>query len=149
MAEKLLIVDDDVNALKLIGYTLYREGYEIVVAQSGQEALAKAQKETPQLVILDIMMPGMDGYEVCRRLRATPQTAQVPVIMLTAKSQVEDKVAGFQAGADDYLTKPVIPAELVARVKALLLRSTYAAPARAKSIALIGAKGGVGVTTLQ
>jgi len=148
MAEKILIVDDDVNALKLIGYTLHREGYEIVVAQSGQEALVKAREEEPQLIILDIMMPHMDGYEVCRRLRATPQTAQVPVIMLTAKGQVEDKVTGFEAGADDYLTKPVIPAELVARVKALLLRSTYAAPARAKSIALIGAKGGVGVTTL-
>ena len=124
MAEKILMVDDDINALKLIGYTLHREGYEIIAAQSGQEALAKAQKEKPQLVILDIMMPGMDGYEVCRRLRAIPQTAQVPVIMLTARSQVEDKVAGFQAGADDYLTKPVIPAELLARVKALLLRST-------------------------
>jgi pilus assembly protein CpaE len=148
MAEKILIVDDDVNALKLIGYTLHREGYEIIAAQSGQEALAKAEEEKPQLVILDIMMPGMDGYEVCRRLRAAPQTAQVPVIMLTAKSQVEDKVAGFEAGADDYLTKPVIPAELMARVKALLLRSAYAAPAKAKNIALIGAKGGVGVTTL-
>lgn len=148
MAEKILIVDDDVNALKLIGYTLHREGYEIIAAQSGQEALAKAQGEEPQLVILDIMMPGMDGYEVCRRLRAIPQTSQVPVIMLTAKSQVEDKVAGFAAGADDYLTKPVVPAELMARVKALLLRSTYTASAKAKSIALIGAKGGVGVTTL-
>jgi pilus assembly protein CpaE len=148
MAEKILIVDDDVNALKLIGYTMHREGYEIIAAQNGQEALTKAQEEKPQLVILDIMMPGMDGYEVCRRLRAIPQTAQVPVIMVTAKSQVEDKVAGFEAGADDYLTKPVVPSEMVARVKALLLRSTYAAPAKAKSIALIGAKGGVGVTTL-
>jgi pilus assembly protein CpaE len=148
MAEKILIVDDDVNALKLIGYTLQREGYEIIAAQSGQEALAKAQEEAPQLVVLDIMMPRMDGYDVCRRLRAIPQTAQVPVIMLTAKGQVEDKVAGFEAGADDYLTKPVTPAELVVRVKALLLRSTHAAPAKAKSIALIGAKGGVGVTTL-
>lgn len=148
MTEKILVVDDDINALKLIGYTLHKEGYEIIAAQSGQEALAKAQEERPQLVILDIMMPHMDGYEVCRRLRATPQTAQLPVIMLTAKGQVEDKVAGFEAGADDYLTKPVIPAELVARVKALLLRSAYTAPARAKSIALIGAKGGVGVTTL-
>ncbi len=148
MAEKILIVDDDVNALKLIGYTLHREGYKIIAAQSGQEALVKAREEKPQLVILDIMMPGMDGYEVCRRLRATPQIAHLPVIMLTAKGQVEDKVAGFEAGADDYLTKPVVPTELVARVKALLLRSTYAIPTKAKSIALIGAKGGVGVTTL-
>jgi CheY-like chemotaxis protein len=148
MAEKILIVDDDINALKLIGYALHKEGYEIITARSGQEALAKVQEEEPQLVILDIMMPHMDGYEVCRRLRAAPQTAQLPVIMLTAKGQLEDKVAGFEAGADDYLTKPVIPAELMARVKALLLRSTYAAPAKAKSIALIGAKGGVGVTTL-
>jgi pilus assembly protein CpaE len=148
MAEKILIVDDDVNALKLIGYTLHREGYEIIVAQSGQEALTKVQEEKPQLVILDIMMPGMDGYEVCRRLRANPQTAKLPVVMLTAKTQVEDKVAGFEAGADDYLTKPVVPTELMARIKVLLLRSTYAAPTKAKSIALIGAKGGVGVTTL-
>ena len=148
MAEKVLIVDDDINALKLIGYALQREGYEIIAAQSGQEALAKAQEEEPQLVLLDIMMPGMDGYEVCRRLRATPKISHVPVIMLTAKGQVEDKVAGFEAGADDYLTKPVVPTELTARVRALLLRSTYAAPAKAKSIALVGAKGGVGVTTL-
>jgi pilus assembly protein CpaE len=148
MAEKILIVDDDVNALKLIGYSLHKEGYEIIAAQSGEEALAKAQEERPHLVVLDIMMPHMDGYEVCRRLRANPQTAHMPVMMLTAKTQVEDKVAGFEAGADDYLTKPVIPAELMARVKALLLRSTYVAPAKAKVIALVGAKGGVGVTTL-
>lgn len=148
MAEKILVVDDDVNALKLIGYALHREGYEIIAAQSGQEALAKSQAEKPQLVILDIMMPGMDGYEVCRRLRAAPQTAHLPVIMLTAKGQVEDKVAGFEAGADDYLIKPVVPTELLARVKALLLRSAYVAPTKARSIALIGAKGGVGVTTL-
>lgn len=148
MAEKILIVDDDVNALKLIGYTLHREGYEILVAQSGQEALARAWEEKPQLIILDVMMPRMDGYEVCRRLRVAPQTAQLPVIMLTAKGHVEDKVAGFEAGADDYLTKPVVPAELVARVKALLHRSIYVAQAKAKSTALIGAKGGVGVTTL-
>lgn len=148
MAEKILIVDDDINALKLIGYSLHKEGYEIITAQSGQEALAKIQEEGPQLVILDIMMPVMDGYEVCRRLRATPETAQLPVVMLTARSQVEDKVAGFEAGADDYLTKPVVPVELAARVRALLHRSTYMPPAKAKSIALIGAKGGVGVTTL-
>ncbi len=98
--------------------------------------------------MLDMMMPRMDGYEVCRRLRATLQTAQVPIIMLTARGQVEDKVAGFEAGADDYVAKPVTPAELVAQVKALLLRSTYAGAAKAKSIALIGAKSGVGVTTL-
>jgi len=120
MSAKILIVDDNPNALKLVGYALHREGFEVTVAQSGPEALAKAEATPPDLVILDIMMPDMDGFEVCRRLRAMPRTARTPVIMLTAKSQVEDRVMGFQAGADDYVTKPVLPAELVARVRALL-----------------------------
>jgi len=150
MAEKILIVDDDPQALKLIGYTLHRAGYEVVVAQSGPEALAKVRSERPHLVILDIMMPDMDGYEVCRRLRADPETARLPVIMLTAKAQVEDKVTGFQVGADDYITKPVLPAELVARVKALLMRVSYTPriTPRARVLGFLGVKGGVGTTTL-
>lgn len=150
MAEKILVVDDDPNALRLIGYALQRQGYEIVVAQNGQEALTKAQSEGPDLIILDIMMPSLDGYEVLRRLRASPATERVPVILFTAKSQVDDKISGFEAGADDYLTKPVTPAELIARVKALLMRASFTAPAaaQAKVIGFLGVKGGVGTTSL-
>lgn len=150
MAEKILVVDDDPNALRLIGYALQRQNYEIVVAQNGEEALAKAQSEKPDLIILDIMMPAMDGYEVLRRLRNMPGIDRVPVILFTAKSQVDDKISGFEAGADDYLTKPVTPAELVARVKALLLRASYTAPAKTRAwvIGFMGAKGGVGTTSI-
>ncbi|MDY7040591.1 MAG: response regulator [Chloroflexota bacterium] len=151
MSARILIVDDNPNALKLVGYALHKEGFEIALAQNGPDALDKAEANPPDLVILDIMMPEMDGYEVCRRLRATPQTAHTPVIMLTAKSQVEDRVMGFQAGADEYVTKPVLPAELVARVRALLARSRVeadTAPARARVIGFLGAKGGVGTTTM-
>lgn len=150
MAERILVVDDDPNALRLIGYALQRQGYEIIVAQNGQEALAKAQSERPNLIVLDVMMPALDGYEVLHRLRASPSTARVPVILFTAKTQVDDKIAGFEAGADDYLTKPVTPAELIARVKALLLRSSYTAPAvtLAKVIGFLGVKGGVGTTSV-
>lgn len=150
MAEKILIVDDDPNALRLIGYALQRQGYEIVIARDGQEALDKAQSEEPNLIILDVMMPTIDGYEVLRRLRANPSLARVPVILFTAKSQVDDKISGFEAGADDYLTKPVTPAELTARVRALLLRASYTAPVavRATVIGFLGVKGGVGTTSV-
>ncbi len=150
MADKILIVDDDPNALRLIGYALQRQGYQVSVAQDGEEALDKAQNEKPNLVILDVMMPTMDGYEVLRRLRAASATARVPVILFTAKSQVDDKIAGFEAGADDYLTKPVTPAELTARVRALLLRASYTAPVtpKAKVVGFLGAKGGVGTTSV-
>jgi DNA-binding response OmpR family regulator len=154
MAEKVLVVDDEPESLKLFGYALHRQGYEVFVAQSGEEALESIRKYRPDLVILDIMMPGMDGFEVCRQIRADPEVQHVPVMMLTAKSGTEDKVAGFESGADDYLSKPVALAELFARVKVLLARSRAAAPtpvvssARAKIIAFLGVKGGVGTTTL-
>jgi len=153
MAQKILVVDDDLDSVKLIGMMLQRRGYEIAAAQSGAQALAKAQTENPDLIILDLMMPDMDGYEVCRRLRANPATANLPIIMFTAKTLVGDKVAGFQAGADDYLTKPVHPAELASRVEAVLLRSARRrieeqAPMRAQIFGFLGSKGGVGTTTL-
>ena len=151
MAEKILIVDDDQESLKLIELMLQRQGYEVISASSGQGALDCAQAEQPDLVILDIMMSAMDGYEVCRRLRHDPLTQRIPVIMFTAKTMVDDKVAGFEAGADDYLTKPTHPAELVSRVKAALARRAAQQQATA-SCALVwgflGAKGGVGTTTL-
>lgn len=150
MAERILVVDDDPNALRLIGYALQRQGYNIIAAQSGQEAIVRAQSEKPDLIILDVMMPTMDGYQVLRQLRTNPSTARVPVILFTAKSQVDDKLAGFKAGADDYLIKPVTPAELIARVKALLLRTSYAgsgAP-QAQVVGFLGVKGGVGTTSV-
>jgi len=153
MTRRILVVDDELESVKLIGLMLQRRGYEIIAARSGAQALAKAQAENLDLVILDIMMPDMDGYEVCRQLRANPATASLPIIMFTAKTMVDDKVAGFQAGADDYLTKPIHPDELASRVEAVLLRSArrqtdYQPPTQAKVIGFLGSKGGVGTTTL-
>lgn len=150
---KILVVDDDLTSVKLIGLMLERRGYIILAAQSGAQALEKAQSDDPDLVILDVMMPDMDGYEVCRRIRSSPTTADLPVIMFTAKTEVDDKVTGFQAGADDYLTKPVHPQELASRVEAVLLRSarrqTGKSPiVRARTFGFLGSKGGVGTTTL-
>lgn len=149
MSQKVLIIDDDPAGQRLMEYTLRREGYDVVLASDGPQGLEKARAERPDLVILDIMMPGMDGYEVSRQLRSTPATADLPVLMLTAKTQLTDKVSGFRAGADDYVTKPVEPAEVVARVKALLARARrITAPStQARTVALLGAKGGVGTTT--
>lgn len=151
MAEKILIIDDDVDTLKLVGLMLERQGYEIAVANNGALGLSKAAAEHPQLILLDVMMPDLDGYEVTRRLRRDPGVAHIPVIMFTAKTMVDDKVAGFEAGVDDYLTKPTHPAELTAHVKAVLARTAQVrlAPVdRAKMVAFLGAKGGVGTSTL-
>jgi len=153
MAKTVLVVDDEVQTVKLIGLLLQRRGYEVVAASLGTQALAKAQAEDPDLIVLDVMMPDMDGYEVCRRLRADPATAGIPIIMFTAKTMVDDKVTGFQAGADDYLTKPVHPDELATRVEALLARSAQREveqhpSVRAKVLGFLGAKGGAGTTTL-
>jgi CheY-like chemotaxis protein/MinD-like ATPase involved in chromosome partitioning or flagellar assembly len=153
MSRRILVVDDEIESVKLIGLMLQRRGYEIVAARSGAQALEKAQAEKPDLVVLDVMMPDMDGYEVCRRLRADPGTATLPIIMFTAKTMIDDKVAGFQAGADDYLTKPVHPEELASRIEAVLLRTSRrqveeSPPIRAKIFGFLGSKGGVGTTTL-
>jgi CheY-like chemotaxis protein len=151
MVEKILIVDDDIDSLKLIGLMLQRNGYEVVAANAGMQALTKAAAELPDLIILDVMMPDMNGYDVCRRLRADSKTQAIPIIMFTAKTLIDDKVAGFEAGADDYLTKPTHPAELASRVKAILARSAERkareAP-RGMTIGVLGSKGGVGTTTL-
>lgn len=158
MAEKILIVDDDVDSLKLIGLMLKRHNYEVVVADAGQKALAKAESEVPDLIILDVMMPDMNGLEVARRLHAGEKTKNIPIIMFTAKTLINDKIAGFEAGADDYLTKPTHPAELASRVKAILARKAAekkggtqkpeATTKKGLTLGIMGAKGGVGVTTL-
>lgn len=151
MPEKILVVDDDIDSLKLIGLMLQRHGYEVTAASAGAQAIAKAGVERPDLIILDVMMPDMNGYEVCRQLRGSADTRDIPIIMFTAKTLIDDKVAGFEAGADDYLTKPTHPAELASRVRAILSRGPAQQPReanRGSTIGVIGAKGGVGVTTL-
>jgi CheY-like chemotaxis protein/MinD-like ATPase involved in chromosome partitioning or flagellar assembly len=152
MPEKVLIVDDDLDTLKLVGLILQRHGYGIVAANGGVSALAKAAADKPDLILLDLMMPDLDGYEVARRMRADAALAHIPIIMFTAKTMLDDKVAGFEAGADDYLTKPTHPSELIAHVKALLARTqgsrAAAAPPTAFWASFLGAKGGVGTTTL-
>jgi len=150
---KILVIDDEMQTVKLVGMLLQRRGYEVVAATLGSQGLEKSRAERPDLIVLDIMMPDMDGFEVCRRLRADPTTAGIPVIMFTAKTLVDDKVTGFQAGADDYLTKPVHPDELATRVEALLARSARREveekPALgARVLGFLGSKGGVGTTTL-
>jgi CheY-like chemotaxis protein len=154
MAEKILVVDDDLDTLKLVGMMLQRQGYNIVAAINGAQALSKVPAEKPDLILLDVMMPDIDGFEVCKRIRSDSNYAQIPILMFTAKTQVDDKVQGFEAGADDYLPKPTHPAELLAHVKALLGRSRAATPAatmpvkKARLICMIGAKGGLGTSTL-
>jgi CheY-like chemotaxis protein/MinD-like ATPase involved in chromosome partitioning or flagellar assembly len=136
---------------------LQRQGYEVRAANSGVQALAMVQNDLPDLILLDVMMPEMDGYEVARRLRTDARTADIPIIMFTAKSQVDDKVAGFEAGADDYLTKPTQPRELFAHMRAVLARSTKtrqtapppAAPGeRGMMVGITSSKGGLGTSTL-
>jgi CheY-like chemotaxis protein len=155
MPEKILIVDDDVDTLRLVGLMLQRQGYQIAAASNGQQALNMAAAEKPDLIILDVMMPDMDGYEVTRQLRANPATTLIPIIMFTAKSQVDDKVTGFEAGADDYLTKPTQPRELFAHVKAVLSRgakvkqnNAAATVEKGHVIGILAAKGGLGVSTM-
>jgi two-component system, OmpR family, alkaline phosphatase synthesis response regulator PhoP len=123
MKEKILIVDDEKDIIKMLDYNLKKEGFRVVAADDGEEALDMAQREHPDLVLLDLMLPGMDGLEVCKGLKKESKTALIPIIMLTAKSQESDKVVGLELGADDYVTKPFSPRELIARVKAVLRRS--------------------------
>lgn len=156
MAEKILIIDDDLDTLRLVGLMLQRQGYQITAATNGQQGLEKALEDIPNLILLDIMMPDMDGYEVARRLRANPQTVNIPILMFTAKTQLDDKVAGFEVGADDYLTKPTHPSELQSHVKALLARTTKSSETATTAqleqhgyvIGLISARGGMGVSSL-
>jgi len=120
MTKTILVVDDDLRTLKLVGLVLNQEGYDVVAADSGEEALEKARAQDPDLIVLDVLMPGLNGYEVAQQLRADPATAGVPILMLTAKSDLNDRMTGFEVGADDYLTKPFHRDELVARVESVL-----------------------------
>jgi len=123
MPSRVLIVEDEPDIRDLVVHHLKREGYQVSAAASGEEALRQVQAAPPDLVLLDLMMPAMDGLEVCRRLRQDPATAMLPIVMLTAKGDEVDRVLGLEIGADDYIVKPFSPKELLARVRALLRRS--------------------------
>ena len=154
MPEKILIVDDDVETVRLVTIMLQRQGYIISVASNGAQGISMARTEIPDLIVLDVMMPDMDGFQVTRLLRQYTETASILILMFTAKTQVDDKVAGYNAGVDDYLTKPIHPAELVAHIKSLLARGktrTSAPPPSAKrgyTIGVIAPKGGLGASSL-
>jgi two-component system alkaline phosphatase synthesis response regulator PhoP len=120
---QVLVVEDEADIRRLVRYNLEQEGYTVSEAADGEEALALARKQRPHLVVLDLMLPGMSGLEVCRLLRADERTAELPVLMLTARATEVDKVLGLEIGADDYVTKPFSPREVVARVKALMRRA--------------------------
>lgn len=119
---KILLVDDEKDILEIVGYNLSQEGYQISTASNGREAIAKAKKELPQLIILDVMMPEMDGIEACENIRKIPELQDTIITFLTARSEDYSQVAGFDAGADDYIAKPIKPKVLVSKVKALLRR---------------------------
>src|ERR671935_1242992 len=123
MAESILVVDDDPDIARFVEVNLRSAGYEVAVAGDGEEALDRADDIRPDLVLLDVMMPRLDGFEVAQRLRKNPQTANTSIIMLTAKALSSDKVTGLQSGADDYIIKPFDPIELLARVKGTLRRA--------------------------
>lgn len=120
--EKIVVIEDESDILEVIAYNLRREGFEVVISQSGEDGIEKVEKTSPNLVILDLMLPEVDGIEICRQLKGDPLTRDIPVIMVTAKGEESDVVLGLGVGADDYVTKPFSPKELVARVKAVLRR---------------------------
>jgi two-component system phosphate regulon response regulator PhoB len=134
-ANRILVVDDEEDILNLLSYNLKKAGFEILTAMDGPEALDIAVKELPSLILLDIMLPNMEGTEVLKRLKADPSTAGVPVIMLTAKGEEVDRIVGFELGADDYITKPFSPRELILRVRAIFKRAgDVPAPAPADDV---------------
>lgn len=122
MTKKILVIEDDPAISRLVDYSLRHEGYEVITAANGLEGIRKARLEAPDVVILDVMLPGMDGFEICHRLRSEPDTAQLRILMFSAKAQEIDKNTGLKVGADDYLPKPAAPAEIVSRVEKLLAK---------------------------
>ncbi len=121
---KILVVDDEIYIVHILDFSLGMEGYEVVTALDGEQALEKARSEKPDLIVLDIMMPKLDGYETCKRLKADPETKGMPVILLSAKGRNVDQKVGFEVGADDYITKPFSPRKLVERINAILGHGT-------------------------
>jgi two-component system phosphate regulon response regulator PhoB len=134
--QRILVVDDEEDILELVRYHLAREGYDVVVSASGEEALKKAKKELLDLVVLDLMLPGLDGLEVAKALKADAKTRILPIIMLTAKGEDADVVSGLEIGADDYITKPFSPRVLVARIKTVLRRRSREPVGESDSISI-------------
>lgn len=132
MDKKILVIEDDPATLRLIDYSLRHEGYQVLTASNGLEGIRKAHNEKPDLIILDVMLPGIDGFEICHRLRSEPDTTQLPILMLSAKAQEIDKDTGLKVGADAYLAKPAAPADIVSRVESLLSQKKRASPAQEK-----------------
>lgn len=120
--EKVVVIEDEADILEIMEYNLVREGYRVLTSKNGEEGLARVRKELPELVLLDLMLPGIDGIEVCRSLKRDPETRNIPIIMVTAKGEESDVVLGLGVGADDYITKPFSPKELLARIRAVLRR---------------------------
>lgn len=162
MTPTILAIDDHVDTVRLIEMALQRHGYHVIGASSGEDGLRLAREKRPDLIVLDMMMPGMNGIDVCRKIRDDPQLQDTPIIMFTANAQAYEKKQSFEMGADDYLTKPTRPAELLERVEALLSRRQPAQPAAADDrqarpqlpgkgpwfITVVGARGGAGATTM-
>ncbi len=126
--EKILVVDDEEDILELVSYNLSKEGFKVSISTSGESGLENARDLKPDLMVLDIMLPGMNGLDVCRKLKSSPETSAIPVIMLSAKGEEADIVTGLELGADDYLTKPFSPRILLARVRAVLRRPEHPEP---------------------
>ena len=125
--EKILVVDDEEDILELVKYNLEREGFQVKCAESGETAMTRTRQEAPDLIVLDLMLPGIDGLEVARRLKQDQKTAGIPIVMLTAKGEEADIVTGLELGADDYIPKPFSPRVLIARIKAVMRRQSQAA----------------------
>lgn len=123
MEHMVLIVEDEPPQAELLSYNLEKEGFRVLVAQDGEEGLLMAEENTPDAIVLDWMLPGLSGIEVCRQLRGSSKTREIPILMLTARGEEEDRVRGIETGADDYVVKPYSPREVVARIKALLRRA--------------------------
>jgi two-component system phosphate regulon response regulator PhoB len=134
----ILVVEDEEDILELIRYNLAKEGFRVESATTGEKALSRARFKPPDLILLDLMLPGLDGLEVCRRLKKDPGVAHIPVVMLTAKGEESDIVAGLEVGAEDYITKPFSPKVLVARVRAVLRRSAEPAAPEDSAVVSIG-----------
>lgn len=154
-ATKVLVVDDDLNIQRVLVFTLKQEGYEVHVASDGQAGVEMAASIQPDLILMDVAMPKLDGYAATQRIRAAEKNGRVPIIMLTAEADVEQRVKGLRAGADDDIVKPFHPLELIARIKALLARSGGGQDRKAadkvtlgRLACFYGAKGGVGTTTI-
>lgn len=152
MSVEILVVDDNEMNRKMVSAILSKEGYQVITAPDAAQALQTLEAGVPDLAILDVMMPDMDGFELCRRLRHRPDTAAIPIIILTALSELDERLKAFEAGADDFMAKPFQPQELVARIKVLLRRAAPVAAIRpemqAEVTALFSLRGGVGVSTL-